>query len=76
MFKFNNLRAEMARKGLTSKQVAAAIGISQKAFSNRMNGRTMFLMHEVVAIKNIFFPGFRLEYLFFEEFFEELQKGA
>lgn len=41
---FRNLRAEMARQDLTGKQIAAKIGISEKAFSNRMRGRTEFLM--------------------------------
>ncbi|MBQ3495727.1 MAG: helix-turn-helix domain-containing protein [Clostridia bacterium] len=32
----NALRAEMARQGLTQKQVAAELGISEKTFISRM----------------------------------------
>lgn len=67
---FKNLKAEMARQGLTGKKVAAAIGIPEKAFSNRMRGRTAFLFRDMVVIKNTFFPNLRIEYLFFEMYRE------
>ncbi|KJS16205.1 MAG: hypothetical protein VR69_09940 [Peptococcaceae bacterium BRH_c4b] len=44
---FKNLRAEMARQDLIGKQIAAKTGISERAFSNRMRGRTEFLMDEI-----------------------------
>lgn len=63
---FRNLNAEMARKGLTGKQIAKAIEISQKAFSNRRTGKTDFYASEIVVIAKIFFPGLSVDYLFFE----------
>ncbi|MEW5952495.1 MAG: helix-turn-helix transcriptional regulator [Bacillota bacterium] len=63
---FRNLKAEMARQGLTGKQIAVAIGISEKAFSNRMSGRTEFLMGELIAIRETFFRNLDIGYLFFE----------
>jgi transcriptional regulator with XRE-family HTH domain len=63
---FNNLRAEMARQGITKKQVAAKIGLSPKAFYSRMTGRTKFKYMEAVKIRDFFFKDLSLDYLFFE----------
>ena len=61
---FNNLRAEMARAGITEKQVAAKIGLSTKTFYSRMAGRTRFQYKEVLEIRDAFFQGLSLNYLF------------
>jgi len=63
---YKNLRAEMARQGLTGKQIAAAIGISPRAFSRRMTGKTEFLFEETVQMREIFFKDCSLNYLFAE----------
>ncbi|MHB8065798.1 MAG: hypothetical protein ACYDG2_24810 [Ruminiclostridium sp.] len=63
---FRNLRAEMARKGLSAKEIAAAIGMSEKALGHKLNGRSEFTRKEMCEIKNKFFNDRDLtyEYLF------------
>ncbi|OPY60115.1 MAG: hypothetical protein A4E56_02896 [Pelotomaculum sp. PtaU1.Bin065] len=63
---FKNLRAEIARQGLTGKQIATAIGISPRSFSRRMSGKTQFLYKETLQMRNIFFKNLSLNYLFAE----------
>lgn len=45
-----NIRAEMARKGLTQRDLAALLGLSQPTVSARMRGRTEFTVSELRAI--------------------------
>lgn len=61
---FRNLRAEMARAGLSGIQVAAKIKISEKAFSQKMLGKTEFTRKEMMGIKGLLPKGLTLEYLF------------
>lgn len=58
-----NLRAEMARKGISRKQVAEVIGLGQSSISYRFNGKDDFLLVELVKIRDTFFPELSLEYL-------------
>lgn len=61
---FKNLRAEMAREGISNKAVAAAIGISDKAFRNKLNGISDFTRKEMLKIKALFPSHIGFEYLF------------
>lgn len=61
---FRNLRAEMAREGFNGVQVATKIGISDKAFRNKMLGSTEFMRSEMLKVKNLFPEEVTLEYLF------------
>ena len=45
-----NVRAEMARRGVTQMALAARIGISQAAVSARIKGKTPFDINELVRI--------------------------
>lgn len=45
-----NVRAEMARRGLTQTQLAAQIGISQAQLSKRLAGQIAFDVDELAAI--------------------------
>lgn len=45
-----NVRAEMARCGVTQMTLARKIGISQPAISARIKGRTPFDINELVQI--------------------------
>lgn len=58
-----NLRAEMARKGISRKQVAEVLGLGQSSISYRFNGKDDFLLVELVKIRDTFFPELSLEYL-------------
>lgn len=75
---FKNLKAEMAREGLTGNGVASKIGLTGRSFSNKMLGNTEFTRSEMHKIKQLFFKlfarDFTLEYLF--EFSDPDQKSA
>lgn len=61
---FKNLKAEMAREGLSRKDIAIAIGISHKSFCNKLAGKSDFTRSEMLKIKEYFFKNHTLEYLF------------
>lgn len=62
---YQNLKAEMARFGITNKNIAECIEINDQTVSNRINGNgAEFSFGETVKIRDQFFPGMRLEYLF------------
>jgi transcriptional regulator with XRE-family HTH domain len=48
-----NVRAEMARRGLTQEQVAPAAGLSQSKLSRRLTGRYPFMAEELDAIADL-----------------------
>jgi hypothetical protein len=61
---YPNLRAEMARYGVKSRDLAKALKVSQKSVNNKMSCATDFRLDEAVSIRNIFFPELKLDYLF------------
>lgn len=50
MFDYSKLRGLMAEKQATQKTLSSVIGISQNAFSRKMNGNTDFSPKEIVKI--------------------------
>lgn len=56
-----NVRAEMARRGLSQTALAGHLGLSQTAVSARLRGRTPFDIDELVLIAGVL--GLRLEEL-------------
>lgn len=64
MPRFPNLLAEMARKGLKTKHIAEALSISQKSAYNKLNGITDFTLSETVKVRDAFFMGMSIEFLF------------
>lgn len=65
--RYKNISAEIAREGYKFKEIAQALEISNKAFSNRVNGKTDFKAHEAIVLKIRFFPNLSLDYLFDRE---------
>lgn len=61
---FKNLRAEMARLGVSGKEVAAGIQISERSFSKKMRGETEFTRTEMLKIHRNYFPQCSIDYLF------------
>lgn len=45
-----NVRAEMARKGVTQQQLGAHLGLAQASISARLRGRTAFNVNELHAV--------------------------
>jgi transcriptional regulator with XRE-family HTH domain len=44
-----NVRAEMARRGVTQQTLAAHLNLPQSAVSNRLRGKTAFNVNELAA---------------------------
>lgn len=45
-----NIRAEMARRGISQTTLAAAVGMSQFSISSRIRGVTAWTLDELVAV--------------------------
>lgn len=61
---FKNLRAEMAREGLTIRAISNKLGITDKTFRSKLHGKTEFTRSEMVKLRNTFFSNLTIEYLF------------
>lgn len=61
---YKNLRAEMARSGVTITQIADLLGVRFATVSDKLNGRSRFFCDEAIHIKRSFFPNHSVEYLF------------
>lgn len=61
---YKNLRAEMARSGVTIGELAEFLGVRFATVSDKMNGRSRFFCEEAIRIKRKFFPAYSIEYLF------------
>ena len=64
---YKNLLAEMARRGINNLQIAKAIGINPSTLSAKLNSYDRLKLCEAERIKEIFFPGMSIEYLFATE---------
>ncbi|GHU88141.1 hypothetical protein FACS1894202_03730 [Clostridia bacterium] len=49
---FRNLRAELARAGLSQIKLAGLIGMSKRAMTDKMNGTTEFKRSEMIAVRD------------------------
>ena len=57
------LESEIAKHGIRKKDIAKRLGISERSFSCKMNGRNDFWWSEVQTIQSIF-PEFSTDKLF------------
>jgi transcriptional regulator with XRE-family HTH domain len=64
---FSNLRAELARKGLTTTDIADILGISKKSARNKLYGRSSFSIEEAFKLRDEVAPGMALDELFKKE---------
>ena len=69
---FSNLRAEMARIPKSGREVADEVGITPSAFYDKMAGRTEFKRSEMTLIRNRFFKGMTVDFLFDTQDCEEV----
>lgn len=69
-----NLKAEMARYGVTVKDFQALLGSSERTVRKKLNGYADFTVPEIIKIKRAFFPGCSLDYLFCDDIADP--KGA
>lgn len=68
-----NLLAEMTRYGVSISDIQNKLGCSEKTVRNKLSGISEFSFPETLKIRQAFFEGFRLEYLFAND---DHQKGA
>lgn len=59
-----NLSAEMARYGVSNVDIQNLLGCSNKTVTNKLSDNTTFSVNEAIKIRDAFFPGLRIEYLF------------
>ncbi|MFB6364512.1 XRE family transcriptional regulator [Paenibacillus elgii] len=62
--RYRNLRAEMARNGVTIQQLANSLGVRFATVSDKINGKSRFFCDEAFYIRRNFFPNCSFEYLF------------
>lgn len=60
----SNLKAEMVRANVTVAEIADFSGKSWRTISDRIKGKGQFPIPDAIKVKNTFFPGMDLEYLF------------
>jgi len=61
---FENLKAEMARKGISIMDISRELNYVYETLRNKFNGNTEWSRSEMFAIKNKYFPNKSIEYLF------------
>ena len=59
-----NLRAEMVRYGITTADLSHATNRTERSIRLKVAGKNAFTLPEGIAIRDAFFPGVSLEYLF------------
>lgn len=64
MVYYPTLSAEMARRGITKKELSESIGICCRSLNNKLTGRVPFTWPEVCSINERFFPGMSKDDLF------------
>lgn len=64
---YRNLLAEMTRYGITKKDLAAFLKLRYATIVDKTNGKSRFYLDEAFEIRNHFFPGIDLEYLFYDK---------
>ena len=62
-----NLKAEMARRSISILDIAKEVGRTDRSVREKISGRTQFSMPEAAMVRDKFFPGYSLEYLFTNE---------
>lgn len=65
--KYSNLKAELARKGISMEDVSGLLGIHRNSVSNKINGDTPFTVEEAFKIHDKYFPKLSMDYLFTAE---------
>ncbi|MCD8356285.1 MAG: XRE family transcriptional regulator [Clostridia bacterium] len=67
-----NLYAEMTRYGVTTSDIKTVLNCTDKTARSKMNGKSDLSIDDAFKIRDAFFPGMRLEYLFAPD--EELER--
>ena len=60
----NNLKAEMTRNNIAFSDLARTIGKTERSVRDKASGRAVFTLPEALQVRDVFFKGMSLEYLF------------
>lgn len=60
----SNLKAEMARANVTVPAIAQVVKRGDRTVRERIKGNGCFSVPDAMAVRDAFFPGMDLEYLF------------
>lgn len=63
---YENLRAEMARANVSVADIAETIGTNRDTAGRKLARKSPFLLSEAFAIRDKYFPGMEIGYLFRE----------
>lgn len=72
----SNLKAEMARANVTVPAIAGLVHRGDRTIRERIKGNGAFSMPDAIAVRDAFFPGMDLEYLFAAADSERAQGSA
>ncbi|MGF0006572.1 hypothetical protein ACQRBP_04365 [Eubacteriales bacterium SGI.150] len=73
---YPNLAAEMSRNGITAEKMAKRIRINAATMSAKINKKDRMKLCEAAQIRDAFFPGMSIDYLFSTELVERLKEEA
>ena len=62
----SNLKAEMARRGITSTDIGRIINKTSRTTRDKISGRYPFTLDEAKKIRDTFFVGMDLDFLFLQ----------
>ena len=65
--RYSNLKAELARSGISMEEVFKMLGIHRNSVANKLNGETSFTVEEAFKIHDRYFPKLSIDYLFAAE---------
>lgn len=62
--RYNVLNGKIAERGIKKQTIAERLGISPKALSNKLSGKSPITWPEACVIQNVFFPDIEKDDLF------------
>lgn len=63
---FSNLRAEMARMGITVQDIGKTLGVNRDTASRKLSGKSAISLSDAFVITETYFPESDIRYLFQE----------
>lgn len=61
------VKGEMAKRGISIKEIAEFLNIHRNSVANKLNGETPFSIEESFSIRDRYFPDWKVEDLFRNE---------
>lgn len=70
---YPNLERELRQRGIAKKELAHLLEVREATVYDKLQGRFEFKLKEAMQIRDHFFPGVILEYLFSREAKEQIR---